>query len=286
MKAIHILSTLPSIDGFHPLFFEIAAMSLSAILWKKYNGEICLYTDDCFYKFINDNDLVTLWDSIDHSLFRSLPTTIDWSIFWAGAKHFALRNEKAPIVLLDHDLFVWKDIRDIYKGHQLITLHREDLFDCYLPKNKLSVADDYTYPDGLDWSIRPCNTAFAYFARNEFKDLYVREAIRFMDGNTLKANDGNARMVFAEQRLLAMLARREGLDIETIIGDPFAVNNKVFTHLWGAKILAKRDPKQRMRLEDAILKKIKALSLRTYNQLSDLRHYLPDHRSRNHGAQP
>lgn len=286
MKAIHILSTLPSIDGFHPLFFEIAAMSLSAILWKKYNGEICLYTDDCFYKFINDNDLVTLWDSIDHSLFRSLPTTIDWSIFWAGAKHFALRNEKAPIVMLDADLFIWEDISELFPVHQLITLHQEDLVDCYLPKSELPVAEGYTYPDRIDWSVRPCNTAFAYFAEDEFKDLYIQEAIRFMKWNTSKAKDQNARMVFAEQRLLAMLAHREGVVIDTIVNDPFSTYNKIFTHLWGAKILAKRDPKQRMRLEDAILKKIKALSLRTYNQLSDLRHYLPDHRSRNHGAQP
>ena len=271
MKAIHIQSTLPSGDEFRPAFFEIAAMSLSAILWRMFNGEICLYTDDRFYKYINDNGLSNLWDSIDHSLFLSLPTTIDWSIFWAGAKLFALRNENAPIVLLDHDLFVWKDIRDIYQGHQLITLHREDLFDCYLPKNKLSVVDGYTYPDGLDWSIRPCNTAFAYFAGNEFKDLYVREAIRFMDGNTLQANDGNARMVFAEQRLLAMLARREGIDIETIIGDPFAANNKVFTHLWGSKIIARSNPIQRNRLEEAILKKINTLSPQVFCLLSELR---------------
>lgn len=271
MKAIHILSTLPSGEGFHPAFFEVAAMALSAVLWKKYNGEICLYTDDRFYNYLNDNGLVNLWDSIDLTLCRALPKTIDWSIFWAGAKLFALRNESAPIVLLDTDLFVWRDIRELCCNHQLITLHREDLFDCYLSKNKLPIADEYTYPDGLDWSIRPCNTAFAYFAGDKFKNLYVRESIRFMIGNTLKANDGNARMVFAEQRLLAMLAHREGVDIETIIGDPFSTNNKVFTHLWGAKSFARRNPIQRNRLEEAILKKIGILSPQVFKQLSELR---------------
>ena len=271
MRAIHTLSTLPSGEGFHPAFFEVAAMALSAVLWKKYNGEICLYTDERFYDYINNNGLVNLWDSIDLSLCRALPTTIDWSIFWAGAKLFALKKEKAPIVMLDTDLFVWQDIRELCHNHQLITLHREDLFDCYLPKKELPVANDYTYPDGLDWSIQPCNTAFACFAGDEFKNLYVREAIRFMNGNTFKANDGNARMVFAEQRLLAMLAHREGVDIETIIGDPFAVNNKVFTHLWGAKILARSNPIQKDRLEEAILKKINTLSPHVFCLLSELR---------------
>jgi len=274
VKAVHILSTLPSGEGFRPAFFEVAAMSLSAILWKKYNGEILLYTDDRFYEYIKNNGLVNLWDRIDHSLFQSLPTTIDWSIFWAGAKLFALRNEKAPVVMLDTDLFIWQDIRELYQNYQLITLHREDLIDCYLPKNELTVADGYAYPEGLDWSIRPCNTAFAYFAGNEFKDLYVREAIRFMKGNTLKTNDGNARMVFAEQRLLAMLACREGVDIETIIGDPFSADNRVFTHLWGAKVLARSNPIQRHRLEKAILMKIEAISPSVYDKLLELRHEL------------
>ena len=274
MKAVHILSTLPSGEGFRPVFFEVAAMSLSAILWKKYNGEILLYTDDRFYEYIKNNGLVNLWDRIDHSLFQSLPTTIDWSIFWAGAKLFALRNEKAPVVMLDTDLFIWQDIRELYQNYQLITLHREDLIDCYLPKNELTVADGYAYPEGLDWSIRPCNTAFAYFAGNEFKDLYVREAIRFMKGNTLKTNDGNARMVFAEQRLLAMLAHREGVDIQTIIEDPFLADNRVFTHLWGAKVLARSNPIQRHRLEKAILMKIEAISPSVYDKLLELRHEL------------
>ena len=271
MKAIHIFSTLPSGEEFRPAFFEIAAMSLSAILWRRFNGEICLYTDDRFFKYISNNGLSNLWDSIDHSLFQSLPSTIDWSIFWAGAKLFALRNEKAPIVMLDTDLFVWQDLRALFHNHQLITLHREDLFDCYLPKNELAVAEGYTYPEGLDWSIQPCNTAFAYFAGDEFKDLYVREAIRFMKGNTLKTNDGNARMIFAEQRMLAMLAHREGLNIETIIGDPFADNNKVFTHLWGSKIIARSNPIQRDRLEEAILKKISTLAPQVFCLLSELR---------------
>lgn len=270
MKAIHILSTLPSGEAFRPAFFKVAAMALSALLWKKYNGEICLYTDERFYNYVNTNGLDNLWDSVDHSLFQSLPTTIDWSIFWAGAKLFALRNEIAPIVMLDIDLFVWKDIRNICLDHQLVTLHREDLIDCYLPKNKLSVADGYTYPDGLDWSIRPCNTAFAYFAVNEFKDLYVQEAIRFMKGNTFEIKDGNARMVFAEQRLLAMLANREGIRIGTLTDDPFSADNNLFTHLWGAKMIAQKNPSQRARLEDAMLRKIKELSQPVYIKLSQI----------------
>lgn len=271
MKAIHILSTTPSGESYNPAFFEIAAMSLSAILWKKYNGELNLYTDERFYKYAYNNGLISLWDKVDYSFSQSLPAYIDWTIFWAGAKLFALQRESCPIVMLDSDLFIWQNLEPVLRNRPLVTLHREDIIECYPPKDRLLTAEGYVFPDGLDWSILPCNTAFAYFADDEFKNLYTQESIRFMTGNVAKAKDGNARMVFAEQRLLAMLAHRESISIETIIDDPFSTENKTFTHLWGAKILAQKDPVQRIRLEDAILQKIKQISEPVFNTLSRIR---------------
>lgn len=271
MKAIHILSTVPSGERYNPAFFEIAAMALSAILWKKHNGELNLYTDDRFYEYANNNGLISLWDRVDHSFSQSLPASIDWTIFWAGAKLVALQRESCPIVMLDSDLFVWQNLDSVLRNRPLVTLHREDIIECYPPKDCLLTAEGYVFPDGLDWSILPCNTAFAYFAYDEFKNLYTQESIRFMTGNVAKAKDGNARMVFAEQRLLAMLAHREDVEIATLVADPFSTENKIFTHLWGAKILAQKDPVQRIRLEDAILQIIKQISEPVFNTLSRIR---------------
>lgn len=271
MRAIHILSTLPSGENYRPAFYEVAAMLLSALLWKEFNGSICLYTDRKGYQCIDRLGLSREWDDINLQVLEALPDDIDWSTFWAGAKIFALKNESSPVAMIDTDLFVWQDIRTLCFKHKLVTLHRESLIDCYLPKNKLIVGEGYVYPDGLDWSILPCNTAFAYFADNSFKDLYVQEAIRFMRGNTNKSNDGNARMVFAEQRLLAMLAYREGINIGTLIDDPYSADNYLFTHLWGAKIIARKEPVQRASLEDAILKKIRLLSKPAYDRLSRMK---------------
>ena len=268
MKAFHILSSRPSGESFHPAFFEVASMALSALLWKKYNGEITLYTDKKGLGVVEEYGMKCLWDSIDTNICDSLPTNINWSIFWAGAKLFVLQNEPSPVVILDTDLFIWQNVDYLLEKYPLLTLHREDLIDCYLPKNKLRIADHYTFPDGLDWSVKPCNTAFAFFADDAFKDLYTQEAIRFMENNLLEANDGNSRMVFAEQRLLAMLAARERVEMGTLIDDPFSKDNRIFTHLWGAKTIARKDSRQRIRLEEAILLKIKDLSKEVYERLT------------------
>ena len=268
MKGLHILSSRPSGESFHPAFFEVAAMALSALLWKKYNGDIILYTDKKGLNVIQEYGMKSLWDSIDTQLCDSLPDSIDWSVFWAGAKIFVLLKESSPVVILDTDLFIWQNVDYLLEKHSLVTLHREDLIDCYLPKNKLLIAEHYIYPDGLDWSVKPCNTAFAFFADDAFKGLYAQEAIRFMENNQSGSNDRNSRMVFAEQRLLAMLAARERMEIGTLIDDPFSKDNKVFTHLWGAKIVARKDSRQRLRLEEAILHKIKDLSKDVYEMLT------------------
>lgn len=270
MKAIHILSTAPAGENYCPLFYELAAMVLSALLWREHNGKICLYTDRRAFQFIEQTELSGIWDEIDLQVLDSLPEDIDWSIFWAGAKLIVLQKEMAPVAMIDTDLFMWQNILHLCNDHQLVVLHRESLIDCYLPKNKLPIAEGYNYPEGLDWTIEPCNTAFSFFDDNEFKDLYVREAIHFMKGNTKKTNDGTARMVFAEQRLLAMLANREGVDIKTIVDNPFASDNKIFTHLWGSKRLARKNPVQRVQLEDAILQNIRKLSVPVYEKLSGM----------------
>ena len=268
MQGIHILSSAPSGDAFRPAYFETVSMILSALLWKKFNGKIHLYTDQRWGQFIDRLGLSSIWDQINTQALTSLPKDIDWSIFWAGSKFFALQEENSPVAMLDTDLFVWKNLDDICGQNKVVSLHREDLIDCYLPKGRLPIAKDYLFPKDLDWSIKPCNTAFAYFADNDFKNLYVQEAIRFMRGNNRKINDGNARMVFAEQRLLAMLADREGVDVGTVIDDPFSTDNKIFTHLWGSKILARKNPIQRVRLEDAMLREIRILSPDAYDILS------------------
>ena len=59
----------------------------------------------------------------------------------------------------------------------------------------------------LDWTVRPANTALSYFGDRAFTEQYVQTAIDFMQAAS-PADNGLTYMVFAEQRLLAMLAAR------------------------------------------------------------------------------
>ncbi len=182
-----------------------------------------------------------------------------------------MRAENAPVAMVDTDLFIWKDISSYCKGRKLVTLHREDLIECYPPIEGLNVAEGYSFKDWMDWTIKPCNTAFAFFSDEYFKSFYVDEAIRFMKGNNNPSTFASSQMVFAEQRLLSMCAKHYGIDIYTLVEDPYDSNNELFTHLWGAKGIARDNIKQRRRLEDALLDKIKNLSEDYYKKLCSIR---------------
>ncbi len=136
MNGIHILSTVPSCLGgrrFSPQFFEVESYILSALLWRQLNGPIRLYTDDVGLEFLTSRGLESIWDSIDTNTLSAIPKSINQIEFWAGAKLYALRAENAPVAMVDTDLFIWKDISSYCKGRKLVTLHREDLIECYPP---------------------------------------------------------------------------------------------------------------------------------------------------------
>lgn len=274
MNGIHILSTSPTYKAgkkYSPLFFELGSFVLSALLWKKFNGPIKLYTDEAGIDYITSQGLDSLWDSIDIDTLAGIPKYIDQKVFWAGSKLFALQVEKCPVAMVDTDLFIWKDINPICQDKALVILHQEEFIDCYPPQKSLTTARGYAFQDWMDWSVKPCNTAFAYFSDESLKSFYCYEAVRFMSGNDQPSIYENSQMVFAEQRLLAMCAKKMGVNIFTLIDDPFDKNNTLFTHLWGAKRIARKNNTQRKKLEDALLLKIKDLSEDYFTHLSSLR---------------
>ena len=265
IKGIHILSTAPSSTSSGAIFsldsLEVASITLSALLWKKHNGTIRLYTDSLGASFFERNHLLDLWDAgVDLSVIESMPTNINQHAFWAAAKIFALKDAKAPVAMIDNDLFIWKELPESVINSCLTVLHPEDLWDCYVSKEKLSIPLGYSFNEAWDWNVKPFNTAFAFFSDEPFKNDYTSEAIRFMMDNQGENEVPSSQMVFAEQRILAMCAKAMNIPVCFLAEDPFELSNKLFTHIWGAKAITRRNAKKKEEVLNAILISIKELS--------------------------
>lgn len=244
MNAIHIVSTAPFFAKRNGAFcaedFDLYCTALSALSWRRKNGEITLCTDKIGAEYYRRIGLDCLWNEIRCCIPADLEG-IDPAMFWAGGKLLALRETDAPCVMLDTDFIVWEKL-DF--GGEIIAAHREELMPDVYPPLGYFRTNGHIIPDFSE-SVLPLNTAFCYLPDNDIKELYTSQAIAFMK-SALHCNDPLRYMVFAEQRMLTMCADYTGTPVKTLLDkDRLFFPQNSFTHLWGAKQAMRDNPQLR-----------------------------------------
>ena len=277
IPALHVNSTAPFSmrnrdKKYYMEDFDLLSTILSALLWRKYNGNIKLYTDSVGYDYYSSLGLLDLWDAgIDVKTLDNIPNNINQDIFWAAAKIFALQNEETPIAIMDTDLMIWNNITNELEGKEFVVLHREELNNgAYPPLETLKIRSGYNFDPQWDWSEQPCNMAFAYLSNPEFLKYYTACAIDFMTDNMEYPMELITQMVFAEQRIVSVCAKQMNIKIHHFLDDPFQQNNEIFSHLWGAKDIARNFPGQRKLICSAIVNKINLFFPKYYEKISEM----------------
>lgn len=248
MRAFQTLRTKNNAD-FQIKDFEIFTMILSALEWQKFNGEIFLYTDSHGKNFLDSIGISEIWNGVYNSLDAMDNFDIDENIFWAGAKIFALAYNPPPCVMIDLDFIVWQPLNFDRFNSDIAVIHREEKnLPCYPDKNYFTFKNNFALPENLNWSLDPCNTAFAYFGDKNFVAKYRDFAFGFMH-NAAPEKDKNGwdllpYMVFVEQRWLAMCAEICNKKIYSFSNllELFDDKQKFFTHLWGHKQFLRENP--------------------------------------------
>ena len=242
MRAFHTLRTKNKSE-FTLADFEIFTLILSALEWRKHNGEIFLCTDTTGKNFLAELDL---WNGVDTSLDEMDSLGIDEKVFWAGAKLFALSKQPLPCVMIDLDFIVWQTLDFVALENKIGVIHREsrDLL-CY-PDENYFCFKNFSLPAELDWSLEPCNAALVYFGEKNFVRRYVEFAFEFMKAakppTQQRGWDLLPYMVFVEQRWLAMCAQLCDVEIKSFsdLTELFG-EQKTFTHIWGHKQIFRED---------------------------------------------
>jgi hypothetical protein len=232
MRAIHVNT------GLRIEKFDLYNTVLSALLWRRYNGEIYLICDKASAEFYEQFDV---WNAVKPVIPNDLEG-INPQMFWAAGKLLALREIEAPVVMLDKDFIVWNKLNF---GDSIIAAHREDLHpDVYPDISYFQMQEDYIFNPDYKYSEEPLNTAFLYLPDESFKQFYVNMALDFMKA-AKNCNDNLCYMVYAEQRLLALCAGYLQQPVETLLDkDKIFEPQESFTHLWGAKQQMRDDPEQ------------------------------------------
>ena len=235
--ARHPADTAYSVDA-----AELLTTALSALMWQKENGSISMLCDSTAADYYQARGLHFLWDGGIHPILDEMDSAIDPICFWAAGKLYALHKFGAPCVMLDTDFIVWRDLSERLAPHNLAVIHREDIMsDIYPDASALHTHRPFDFTV-LDWTVRPTNTALSWFAGVDFTEFYTQTALDFMRAAS-PADHHLTYMVFAEQRLLPMLAKQRGLPICSLMELPvlFCSGQDWFTHIWGFKQQMRQD---------------------------------------------
>jgi len=165
LTAYHVLSTAPymhkNFDKPYELGdFELITARLSAMAWRKYNGEIYLVTDETGEEYIRSLGIENDWNGII-PILDLYNGGIDPGRFWASGKILALGELRAPCTIIDLDLIVWKplDLSDT----ALAVMHIEHIDAMVYPNPEIFIlSKNYNFNPQWDFSVEPLNTAFLY----------------------------------------------------------------------------------------------------------------------------
>ena len=241
MNAIHINWTKPYRERFSLPYcvedFELLTTVLSALKWREKNGSIKMITDSLGKEFYKNIGISHIWDGGIETYLDNIPETINPGIFWAAGKLFALKEQTAPIAMIDTDFIVWEEI--LFDNLGAVTaIHSEPLYaDVYPAKEYFNMTNGYAFDNGWDWGLDALNTAFCVFKDDNLLKYYTTEAVRFMENTADDVEDTLKYMVFAEQRLLPMCAKKMGLYYSSFsnLDRLFTHGENYFTHTWGMK---------------------------------------------------
>jgi hypothetical protein len=190
MKAIHVNWTAPFFhreklrghgfkvfrdysksEYFQPKY-TVLATALSALWWKRENGNIKLYTDSIGAEYYEKIGLLDLYDEVDISTLESYREA-DPGIFWTSGKVRCLREEKDPFVFLDQDFIIRSKVphftEPIAIGHWEIPRGYY-----YFTREKFEKEITHcSFPENYDVNALVPNTSFLLFNDLRIRDLYV-----------------------------------------------------------------------------------------------------------------
>jgi hypothetical protein len=254
MTVIYSLSTAPFFaknpdSVFEIDKFELYTAALSSLVRRRAGNITIMHTDRRGQLFFEQKGLLSLWDDVRITLPLDLGG-INPKMFWAAGKLFALESSDCPVLMLDTDFIAW-DLPEL--DDSIVAAHREELAEhIYPPISSFKMRDGYVF-DSVNYSPRPLNTAFLYMPDTGFKDFYVEKSLNFMRC-ALDCDDHLTYMVYAEQRLLAILAEHKGVKVRELFRHPLdglcshraelrrlppdleCVHvQQSYTHTWGAK---------------------------------------------------
>ncbi len=202
---------------------ELIQLIVSALTWRKLNGDVFLYTDFHGFQYLEGLDLLDVWTSVDYEKLTSFEKEgVDERFYWTAAKTWMLGEIDLPFCFIDHDLVVFDRIEEWMWESDCRVHHLEFPDPEYYPaKECYFTPKGYEFNPSWRWDTMIPNSSLLFFRNDSFRKYYRKEALRFQKNNGRLGNTQQSAInyLFADQRLIAMCALEKGIRLETFINE-------------------------------------------------------------------
>jgi hypothetical protein len=298
MNAYHVFLVN---DDRPPGSFELLVQMYSCIVHKIYNSNTPLYliTDKKSKEFYDNWNITALYDKVITHYFDDYPYEMISNNFWASPKIWAMSKLKAPFVIYDTDLVLYKNLKKEMDDCDLLYLHRESPFTYGNPLD-IEHSSSWRWDEKLKQLFIdsfPMNCAVVGMKNEKFKKEYVSKYFKFVlgaSGEIKNMTDEKKKMYAAssaqitlEQWFLAALSKGvKNVKTKALVpviytnksfysfnldGEPEEAQellNKSIYHLWGAKKFENK-PKSKMYIQSKkdIIAALPIITNSSYNDL-------------------
>jgi hypothetical protein len=247
---------------------ELLLLTTSVLQWRRWNGRAFLYCDEVYARYLGELGLLTLWDAVDtQTITVASQLGANPRVFFPLGRTVAIRVTPVPFVALDCDFIAWRPLAGELLPGEIAFTHWESTQPGYWypPPQLLCRPPGYEIDATRNWALPAANFSLTYWGNEAVRDAYTDEVVRFASGNPREPqpqNGATPELLFAEQRLLPVIAYEHGVRMRTLVEgvsaggptvgdwDPLAVADQPagLTHGWWYKKWMAVDDPRRIRL--------------------------------------
>ena len=216
MEVLWVIENVKRSEDFYTKQFTLL-LAASVCLWKRYhpNHKTVLYADDLTKDYYKGTPLLNLFDEIKPLKYDD---KIDREVFWSSSKTKIISKATNPILIVDHDFLIFKNIDEHLNDNILFTYN--ELSDNWYPKENTKYCKELTTP--INYIIdRAANVSLFYLPDYKFANKYAKQTLQnHKEFTSMGVKDTNY-MILSEQFMLKQMLCKENIPHKSLSKNVF-----------------------------------------------------------------
>ena len=199
MEVIWVLENVINKKKFYNKL-QILLLVSSISLWRKYHSlhKTVLYCDKLTYEILDSLNILSLWSEVRPLTY---PDKINKKIFWSGCKTKIISETKIPLIIIDHDFLIKRNIDEYLQNDIIYSYDEKD--DGYYPLKNNKFVNKLTTPISRNTN-KAANVSLFYLPNPEFSQRYGKQVLQnHMEFSNMEIDDLSPNyMILSEQLML------------------------------------------------------------------------------------